>query len=398
MTAAVIILSGGAETVSVAVAERLIDAGIDYSVISLVPDSLLRDAPHCHGFHELNLAGAGLEEACDLLAATIASIGGGEGSTTVFATEDDSLLLLSRLHLRNDLVLCFSRGESLRMGGLDKAELFEHLEQAGMTSVLAPTFRLDSPEDSLRLAARLGHDLVIKPIHKPWGRTLDESGNKVITVGGRLPALTDVKRALENAWNNCDGWIAQPRLRPIRQAERSACVIRSGKEMQGYQIVERLKYPRMGGSAAWVSSSRDTDLLPAAFAIAEAIDLRGVCEMSFLEDEQGNPKLLELNCRPWLQFELVEASGCPLILDTLKAVQGRALSIQEPAFTECHWIQPERMFLSLATGDSPRMETLRALARGVRGKMVIPIYGSRLPKVKSRWIARNLRKVLPNGR
>lgn len=390
-----IVLSGGSEAVSVALIERLLSLQIACSVISLVPDSLLRDLPELRSFRYLDVATVGVDDACDRLhdALQIARQGF-PGSPVVFPTEDDGLLLLSHLHARGHQDYLFSRGNALRMGGLDKAELFAHLQRAGLSRLLAPTRRLDSPDDIATLAAEFGQDLVLKPIHKPWMRTLDETGGKVITLGAGLPTLADVKRAAERTWANCDGWIAQPRLRPIRQAERSVCMVRSFDASHGCQVVERIKYPRMGGSAAWVSTSTDQDLLPHARAIAKAIDLRGVCEMSFLEDDDGIPKLLELNCRPWLQFELVEAAGFPLTDWTLQALAGRSLPTDEaPPAKQCHWIQPERVLLSLLRGDTPRGRILRALMTETRGRIVVPVYGSRLPKVKRRWLLRNLRKL-----
>lgn len=127
--------------------------------------------------------------------------------------------------------------------------------------------------------------------------------------------------------------------------------------------------------------------------IAEAIQLKGMCELSFLSDEHGRPRLLELNTRPWLQVDLIEKSGFPIITETLAALRNQPLQ-EYAGIQDRNWIQPERLFLSLVTGDcGPRLATARKIVPAMNARTIYPVYGSALPKIKKKWVLRSLRRA-----
>lgn len=390
-----VILSGGAESVSVAVAEVAWRARISYAVVSLLPKSLLHGAPGCvscvsiwsKGFTP-EVAGARLVEQLGDLQAKAGCL------LPVLPTEDDGLRLLNESVSRLADGVTFSRACALRMGGLDKAELFDALGQLGLHDLAAPTRGLDSVDDLDEALDALGDDAIIKPAFKPWGCSLGRAGLKVVTRVSPGQSRSDLRRQLSRNWHLASRWVAQKKLLPLDGGERSACIVRS-RVVRGCEVIERLKYPRMGGSAVVVDSSSGRGLLPMASQIAEALDIRGMCEMSFLADEAGRPRLLELNTRPWLQVELVEKSGYPIIEETLRALAGKALVADDRCVSERRWIHLERLILCWLSGDAgPRHRMLLELVRTLRERPVVAVYGSRLPGVRGKWLARNVRKLV----
>lgn len=397
-----VILSGGAESVSVAVAEAAWRAGLSYAVVAITPHSIMGGLPGCVRFD--SISGHDVESpsrSADWVLEKLTSIRGDSNEPLcVFPTEDDGLWLLNTLRNRLGGIAEFSRMRALDFGGLDKAETFNHLASAGLQHLVAPTIILRRPQDMYDAAQQLGESLVVKPSFKPWRRSVGPGGLKVIARGPREP-LSSMQARLTEAWPFGEGWIAQQRLSPLGQGERSACVVRSDV-MHGCEVVERRKYPRMGGSAIWVTSMRDRILTDVAETITSALALHGMCELSFLADGEGRPRLLELNTRPWLQLELVERSGYPIVAEALAALRGRGLGQADGLAREADWVHLERMAMSFLSGNGgPRMAFAMDIVQIMRSRPIVAVYGSSLPGVRRRWIGRNLRKALEviwNGR
>jgi hypothetical protein len=389
----IVVVSGGAESVSIAVAEAAWRLGYPYAVVSIVPNSLLRGAAGAvaeFSIWEKNLAPERarerLGECLALLRATA------PGPLSVFPTEDDGLRLLNELKPSLDGIATFSRATALRMGGLDKGELMTFLCRAGFGHAIAPTVVLHDLGDFDKAIASLGDDAVFKPAYKPWAAVVGRSGMKVVT-RRNAQSLDELRRALEHAWPLGASWVAQRRLKPLDGGERSACIVR-GDRVDGCEVVERLKYPQAGGSAVWVESTRSRELMPLAASIADALKIVGVCEMSFLADDEERPRLLELNTRPWLQIDLIEKSGYPIVGATLDALRGMPVRGDGTAIQERGWIHLERLAMSLASGDcGSRLATAHRLFSAFSAKTSFAVYSTRLPGMRRRWLGRSVRKL-----
>lgn len=396
MTPRLVILSGGAESVALAVAEAAWRSRTPYAVISLVPHSVLEGLDGCVAYRTIWSPGFTPALAAERLCETIIAMAGPSagGMLHVFPTEDDGLRVLHACRSRLTDVAVFSRSRALELGGLDKAELFQALQNAGLESHLAPTLPLDSLANLDHVLDRLGHDAVIKPAYKPWQSSLGASGLKVISASGDNSDRHELRARLYAAWHLSDRWIAQARLGPLRGYERSACVVRSDGVVRGCEVVERLKHPQMGGSAVLVSTSRSRALMPIAQAIAEAIDLQGICEMTFLADDRGEPRLLELNTRPWLQLELLERSGYPIVRETMCALAGVPLEADFAVTDTRDWIQIERLLLALLSCRS--LQRLRAILNAFTKlfrRPIVAVWSSELPGVRRRWLTANFRRL-----
>ena len=143
-----------------------------------------------------------------------------------------------------------------------------------------------------------------------------------------------------------------------------------------------------------VDSSSSRGLMDLATRIAETIDLIGVCEMSFLADSAGMPRLLELNTRPWLQIELVEKSGYPIIQETIRALAGYSLLADDRCIRERRWIHLERFLMYCLFGSAgSRLRLMKEVASTIRSRPIVAVYGSTLPNVRRKWIARTALKI-----
>lgn len=394
----VVILSGGAETVSIALAAALNRLERAYSVLSLNPTSLLEGAAGCVHYESVWSEGQSFDGTRQSLIERLTLLGAGQSAPVlVFPTEDDGLSLLNSARDALAKIARFSRGRALDSGGLDKNELFRVLKKKSLDILIPQSVELRAPEELPKILNALAGMAIIKPAHKPWKKTIDSIGSKVFDSQAHLDPSGDPSRLMEvlrTHWSLSSAWIVQEKLYPFEDGERSACVVRN-HSFEGIQVVEQLKFPRHGGSAVVVKSSLDRDLMPIAERIAEAIDLQGMAEMSFLQDHSGRPRLIELNTRPWLQIELVEASGFPIVEKTLQAL------IEEPTLSRKHtikarqWVHLELLLRGWAYGDfGHRLKAIWQVLCLFERWPILAVYSTKLPGIRWRWLKRNAIKLL----
>lgn len=389
----VLIVSGGAESVSAAVVEWAVSAGQAISVFAIAEESLLAGAVPCGSLRHAPRGSYG-----DVLAGLVDHVTALRERSTApvlaFATEDDSLRLLldASERLGDDVVRC-SRCRGVAGGGLDKSALFSKLLAAGLGHCVADTLVLANEGDVGPAVARFGHDLVIKPSSKPFGSVL-ANGAKV-HVG---PDISREEALIERSRDFQAGrtWVAQRKLMPINGGERSACVVRDELGNVRYaEVVEWVKYPARGGSACIVESQPDSMLLhDITLNILEAVDAVGIVELSFLSDGEGAPRLLELNVRPWLQIELLQKSGFDMLGDATQALAGAALNPGVVGLERRSWLSLERLVLKVVSGDGAgRGETLAAVWRALSRRPVLSVWWSPLRGFRWRWARRMLRRA-----
>lgn len=396
---ALLILSGGSEIVGLTLAEAAYAAGVPYAVFSLVPRSLLKDAPGCVAWADL-LSGQGDWEGLrDRFLRALSRLPRcSEKGLALLPTEDGSLRLLNEC--RDDVLAFgeFPRARALSMGGVDKAEVVELAIRAGVGSELAPSRVLNDAGDACAAMDEFGIDVVFKPALKPLDMDLSSmggSGTKVVTRADATESPGSVVRRLRDAWSLSQRWIAQPRLLAGAGMERSVCAVR-GDHIRACQVVERAKHPRMGGTAYWVSMDSHDDLVPSASRVLEALDVVGICELSYLSDAAGNGRLIELNPRPWLQLGLAERAGFPMVVEAVAALCDESLTSVPLRVAACDWLQPERALLALLARQCSLRDWARATSTAFRRSTVIGGWSSNFPKVRSRLVARTWSKIIGN--
>lgn len=392
----VVILSGGSEIVAAALVEELVEAGLDLAVISLVGKSILRNAVPDMRYAELEWPAVSLERAAreirDLLVGWGASA---DAPSPIFATEDGGLrLLLGQRDVLGEVGV-FGGARSLGLGGLDKAELFNWLQVHGCADLSAPTVVVESIGEVSAAIAALGGDCVIKPSLKPLSMRLTGMSAKAF-MSAAYPDQRSLLEALSRAWDLSRYWVIQTRLTTPATGE---AVFWGARDAQGGLVgmtaVEHWKNPRSGGTGCWVRSHNtlSTAIRPLAERILEALDFVGICEIEFLLDVRGDWRLLEINPRPWLQVGLARAAGAPLARQAVRILGGGQVEPIEPR-DGISWVNPERLVLAALSGEQgARGRALRTALGAWRGADSVAIYGSTLPCIKRRWLARMATKA-----
>ncbi|MGM9516608.1 hypothetical protein ACS5PK_20340 [Roseateles sp. DB2] len=393
-----VIISSGSEVVSLAVAEATQRAGLPYAVIALVPQSVLRGAPGCTALVDLSGERGDWQRLRSSFLKALAQVWQtARRPLAIFPTEDGSLRLINEC--RDDVLAYgeFSRSRALRMGGVDKAEVVEQVNRAGLSRGIARSLVLEQPEDALSAFDALGIDAVIKPALKPLDMDLSGMGGhgiKVITRQDASEEPRQIVQRLATAWPLSQRWIAQPRLKVGPGLERSVCASRGASRIQACQVQEQAKYPRMGGTAFWVSMDRRRDLIPAATELMQTLDVVGLCELSYLPDADGQGQMIEFNPRPWLQLGLVEHAGFPIVAAAAAALRHVPQGEVRQDWHEADWLQPERMMLALLAGELSPLALIGAGCVMFKSSTTLGGYGSRIPRARSRLARRSLRKLL----
>lgn len=385
-----LIVSGGAESVSLTVAEWAISRSYEVHVISLVARSLLEGIDGLASFTEVEREGD-RAHALDVLRVRVRALAESAGRAVLaFPTEDDSLGLLLELQRLYPGMLLVSRCRALVSGGLDKNEVHRTLVDKGLEHLLAPSRAIRRWDDVAECVSEWGHQIVLKPTHKPWARNL--GGGAKLYRHAELSRVA-VREEIEADLDAGRTWLAQPVLQPIEGFERSACVVRGGGILYA-EVAEVLKFPVRGGSACWVRTQPGSTLLrDATRQIVDALDLEGMAEIAFLAGPDGSPKLLEINPRPWLQLQLMLDAGFDLLRTCSVVLEGGQVDDAVVEIARRDWISLERVLLKLATGDGSRGATARALPRALGQRVTLSVWSTQLPRVRMKWMRRMLGRL-----
>jgi predicted ATP-grasp superfamily ATP-dependent carboligase len=393
-----VILSGGSEIVSLAVAEALATQEIPLVVISLVKSSLIRDIPPVLHYRQIQWPPETAESAVDELRAILINMGAGNPQPwPVFATEDGGLRLLLEKREELDKYLAISPGSThLRMGGLDKAELFQFLSSMGLGDVIAPTIVLDTMDTVGHVLKEFHGEAIFKPALKPLSMSLDVPGAKVVhkRKGGDENLW---RKRLQKAWPASSQWIAQPFLHTPLEGEALWWGIRTKRgNMTGITSYERWKQPRVGGSACLVDIHNIQEVKLLAEKILVGLDFVGVAELPFLQDSNGNWRLLELNIRPWLQVGITPIADFPVLYMLYKELLGIKAAERAPSLLSSkRWVNVERMVLAALSGEyGPRLGALLRVVQLVYGSDYKAVYSTPFQGVRVRWLRRMIQKTV----
>lgn len=313
---------------------------------------------------------------------------------SALASEDDSHGLLISIQEKLTDRVRVSRCHAIRNGGLSKAEVFEELKKNNLAELMPPTVVVRQISDLYKLENALGSDFVIKPDHKPWKR--------VISGAGKLYRSFEIKKyrgEIDGLLGQGQPWIAQKKMRPFPDGERCVWVARGTDFILTGEYIERLKYPAHGGSGCWVQTNpTSSQLSDRAKLIADALDLHGIAEIPFLLDENNEPRMLEINSRPWLQTELIEYAGVDIIGLCVDAIEGQPSrqKYETPLARKADWIQIERFLSAVITGDGHgRWENLKKLITALRNRPMYALWSIKLHGVRWQFFRRLVSRILP---
>lgn len=391
-----VILSGGSEVVSLSIAEALIPHNIPLVLIYLGQHSLIKNIHPGMIYYELDWPPESIESAIGRFLQIMDTIGAGQPSPwPVFATEDEGLRLLMEGREQLSKYLAIPSSKRLKMGGLDKAEMFEFLSKNGMDKLIAPSIVLYDASQALMVLREFGRNAIFKPALRSISYNIPLMKSKVITCKPNESDKSLVNR-LSLAWSISDRWIGQPRLKMSNLGEAEWYGIRnSSGKIFGMTATERWIYPKLGGTACWVETCNISELHRNAETILKAIDSQGIFELAFLEDDQGKFRLIEINSRPWLQISLTTHTGHPLIYATYLDLSRQELPDMPFKIMKKKWVNVERMFLAALSGDyGARHLALADALRTIYQSDCIAIYDTPFVKIRRRWVFRMMIKAI----
>lgn len=394
----VVILSGGSEIVSVALVEEFLANGFRPAIVSLRRNSILNGLADELPFHRLSWPPVDPTSTAHQLVAALRAFGATEDTPIpVFPTEDGGLRLLLEQRKLIEPWGAFGSARALRLGGLDKAELFCFLDQSGCADLIAPFRIATEVADALEAIDEFNGDAVIKPALKPFSMHMDGMRAKAFFSGSFGDIQTRVK-ALKASWHLSERWIIQPRLRVPPGGETVVWAVRDSLgETHCMAANEVWKYPRDGGTGCWVRvASNHTELLVKTRTLLEKLQFIGVCEVPFLVDVENEYRLLELNPRPWLQIGLPFRAGVPMAAVAAQALQDEAIEML-PAPRSCSWVNIERLTLAALSGEQgERWHSITTAWHAWQKANAVAIYDTNLSGIRRRWFTRTFLRLL-NG-
>ena len=397
-----LILSAGAEMVTLALLEELLPVAPRIEIVELGSKSILRGVSPKVGFHHLAWPPLqAIDATVEALHRIVEQCAGPNSPPLpVFATEDGGLRLLFEARGRGTQgISCFG-SETLEFSGLDKVELREWLLAAGFSDLVPPSAVLHDPSEFATRVRELGAPLVVKPSNKPFSMDLSQLGAKIAVLDS-MDRLDEVERRLCKAWPIADRWLLERKLdiggNPGEVSWYGHRTANGG--CSGMMVRERWKYPRDGGSAAWVESIDLPEIEEIAIGLLTALRYRGLAEIAFARESGGRWRLIELNPRAWLQVALPGRCGCGMVraayLDLCDApVDG----VRRPPSPNASWVDPNRLLAAAVSGEygTPTSTIPRALG-ALRRASCRAGYDSRLPGMRWRWLVNSLRRATGSG-
>ncbi len=392
-----VIFSGGAEIVSISVAEALIAQNIPLIVIGLGKPSLLRDVQGGMIYKQIPWPPSDISKTLTDVTDFLISLGAGKSHPwPAFATEDGSLRFLFENRDALSPYLAIPQGSPyLKLSGLDKAEFFQFLDKTPAKPYLAPSIVVKDISSAEAALKTFGGRAIFKPALKPLSMQFRHLSAKAFLVD-ETQSKEYWQKILENSWQDSPDWIVQPYLQTSSMGEALWWGIRTHTgQIEGITAYERWKQPRLGGSACWVEARVIPELFSPAKIILDALNFVGVCELPFLLSQHGEWKLLEVNARPWLQVGLTTTINFPLIHALYQDLCHQAQSLSAPNEKEGKsWVNIERLLISAWSGDyGPRLPMLMQVLDIICKADYVAVYGSPLPKVRLRWLKRIFGKL-----
>lgn len=212
-------------------------------------------------------------------------------------------------------------------------------------------------DDALRQAQMLGYPVVLKPRVSSGGRGLALAPNRA-ALEVALAAHVGPPPLLQ-AWV---GWGAQYDVGLLYD--------RDGRRIAAFVQRELRHYPVTGGPSTVQESVKAPDLVRLADRLLTAVGWVGPAEVEFRMDQEGVPRLMEVNPRYWASLAL--AVQCGVDFPRLHAALALGRSVEPIGAYDlgrrCQWLLP---------GD-----LLHFLSNPQRAAMDPPLFGAKDPPLR----------------
>jgi acetyl-CoA carboxylase biotin carboxylase subunit len=208
----------------------------------------------------------------------------------------------------------------------DKAMARDTMKRAGVPTVPGSPGPLDSVEDALVIAGRIGYPVLLKAVAGGGGR-----GMRVATSGKELAAAfelatSEAERAFGNGSIYLEKYLAEPRHIEFQVfGDQHGKVVHLGErecslQRRHQKVMEESPSPAM-------TRELRVKMGDAAVAAARAVDYVGAGTVEFLLDADGTFYFMEMNTRIQVEHPVTEmVTGFDLVKEQILVAAGEPLS------------------------------------------------------------------------
>ncbi len=211
-----------------------------------------------------------------------------------------------------------------RMG--DKSVAKSTVRESGVPTIPGSPGPLDSIEDAMRLAGRIGYPVLLKAVAGGGGRGMRVARNDKELAAGFELATHEAERAFGNGSVYLEKYLAEPRHVEIQIfGDSQGRVVHLGErecslQRRHQKILEESPSPAL-------SDALRAKMGAAAVAAARAVNYVGAGTVEFLVDEDGTFYFMEMNTRIQVEHPVTEmVTGFDLVKEQIRVAAGEALS------------------------------------------------------------------------
>jgi acetyl-CoA carboxylase biotin carboxylase subunit len=211
-----------------------------------------------------------------------------------------------------------------RMG--DKSVAKSTVKESGVPTVPGSPGPLESIEDAMRLAGRIGFPVLLKAVAGGGGRGMRVARNDKELAAGFELATREAERAFGNGSVYLEKYLAEPRHVEIQIfGDSQGRVVHLGErecslQRRHQKIMEESPSPAL-------SDALRAKMGAAAVAAAKAVDYVGAGTVEFLLDEDGSFYFMEMNTRIQVEHPVTEmVTGFDLVKEQIRVAAGEPLS------------------------------------------------------------------------
>jgi acetyl-CoA carboxylase biotin carboxylase subunit len=211
-----------------------------------------------------------------------------------------------------------------RMG--DKAVARDTMKLAGVPTVPGSPGPLDSVENALEIAGRIGYPVLLKAVAGGGGRGMRVAGNGKELAAAFELATHEAERAFGNGSVYLEKYLAEPRHIEFQVfGDQQGQIVHLGErecslQRRHQKVLEESPSPAM-------TPALRAKMGAAAVKAARAVDYVGAGTVEFLLDDDGKFYFMEMNTRIQVEHPVTEmVTGFDLVKEQIRAAAGEPLS------------------------------------------------------------------------
>jgi acetyl-CoA carboxylase biotin carboxylase subunit len=211
----------------------------------------------------------------------------------------------------------------------DKVAARETMKKAGVPTVPGSDGPVESEQDALKLARRIGYPVIVKAAGGGGGRGMRVAHNDPALVKGYHTARSEAERAFGNATVYIEKYIENPRHIEFQiLADRKGRTLHLGErdcslQRRHQKLVEESPSPVLTGDLR-------KKMGKAAVKAAEAVRYVNAGTVEFLLDAQGEFYFIEMNTRIQVEHPVTEeVTGIDIVKEQIRIAAGEELGYDQ---------------------------------------------------------------------